>query len=48
LRLSDQPHGVITMTKAVHAAIDIQDFVAASLREAFRAASEPNILSAVQ
>ena len=41
LRLSDQPHGVITMTKAVHAAIDIQDFVAASLREAFRAASEP-------
>lgn len=48
LRLSDQPHGVITMTKAVHAAIDIQDFVAASLSEAFRAASEPHIVGASQ
>jgi acetyl esterase len=36
LYLSDQPHGVITMTKVVPAAIDIQNFVAASLREAFR------------
>jgi acetyl esterase len=36
LYLSDQPHGVITMTKVVPAAIDVQDFVAASLREAFR------------
>ena len=36
LQLSDQPHGVITMTKAVRAAINIQDFVAASLRDAFQ------------
>lgn len=36
LQLSDQPHGVITMTKVVRAAIYIQDFVAASLREAFQ------------
>ena len=36
LYLSDQPHGVITMTKVVPQAIDIQDFVAASLRDAFR------------
>lgn len=46
LRLSDQPHGVITMTKAVHAAIDIQDFVAATLREAFRAAYDSHITCA--
>lgn len=36
LYLSDQPHGVITMTKIVPAATDIQDFVAAHLRDAFR------------
>jgi len=36
LYLSDQPHGVITMTQVVPAAIDIQDFVAARLRDAFR------------
>ncbi len=36
LHLSDQPHGVITMTKVVRSAINIQDFVAASLREAFQ------------
>lgn len=36
LHVSDQPHGVITMTKVVRAAIDIQDFVAMSLRDAFR------------
>jgi len=47
LQLSDQAHGVITMTKVVSAAIGIQDFVAASLRDAFqfttnRAATAPN------
>ncbi len=36
LYLSDQPHGVITMTQVVPAAIDIQDFVASRLRDAFR------------
>lgn len=36
LQLSDQPHGVITMTKVVRAAINLQDFVAATLREAFQ------------
>ncbi len=36
LQLSDQSHGVITMTKVVRIAIDIQDFVAASLRDVFR------------
>ena len=36
LYLSDQPHGVITMTKVVPAAIGIQDFVASHLRDAFR------------
>jgi acetyl esterase len=36
LQLSDQSHGVITMTKVVGMAIDLQDFVAASLRDAFR------------
>ena len=36
LQLSDLPHGVITMTKVVRAAINIQDFVAASLRNAFQ------------
>jgi acetyl esterase len=36
LQLADQPHGVITMTKVVRAAIGIQDFVAATLREVFR------------
>ncbi len=47
LQLSDQAHGVITMTKVVSAAISIQDFVAASLRDAFqlttnRAATAPD------
>lgn len=37
LYLSDQSHGVITMTRAVRLAIDLQDCVAAALREAFRA-----------
>lgn len=36
LYLSDLPHGVITMTKVVPAASDIQDVVAAALRDAFR------------
>jgi len=36
LQFADQPHGVITMTKVVRTAIGIQDFVAATLREAFR------------
>lgn len=36
LQLSDQSHGVITMTKVVRMAIDLQDFVAAALRDAFR------------
>ena len=36
LYLSDQPHGVITMTGITHAAIDLQDVVAMSLRDAFR------------
>ena len=36
LQLSDQSHGVITMTKVVRLAIDLQDFVAAALRDAFR------------
>jgi acetyl esterase len=40
LHLSDQTHGMITMTKAVRAATGIQDFVAASLRDAFRIAAE--------
>jgi len=38
LQLADQSHGVITMTKAIRMAIDLQDFVAAALRDAFRAA----------
>ena len=38
LYLSDQPHGVITMTKVVRAAMDLQDVVAMALREAFAAA----------
>ena len=37
LHLSDLPHGVLTMTKVVRAAIDLQDFVAAALRDAFTA-----------
>lgn len=41
LYLSDQPHGVITMTKIVPAATDIQDYVAASLRDAFRQRPAP-------
>ena len=36
LHLSDLPHGVITMTKIVHVARDLQDFIAAALRDAFR------------
>jgi acetyl esterase len=40
LHLSDQTHGMITMTKAVGVATGIQDFVAASLRDAFRIAAE--------
>lgn len=39
LHLSDLPHGVITMTKVVRAAIDLQDFVAAALRDAFTSAA---------
>lgn len=39
LHLSDLPHGVITMTKVVRAAIDLQDFVAAALRDAFTPAA---------
>jgi acetyl esterase len=35
LELADQPHGVLTMTKVVSSAIDIQDFVAAALRKIF-------------
>lgn len=35
LYLSNQPHGVITMTRVVREATQIQDFVAASLRDAF-------------
>lgn len=35
LHLSDQTHGMITMTKVNRAAIGLQDFVAASLRETF-------------
>lgn len=40
LYLSDQPHGVITMTKVVPAAIYIQDIVAASLRNAFHGTTD--------
>ena len=40
LHLSDQTHGMITMTKAIRTATGIQDFVAASLRDAFRLAAE--------
>jgi acetyl esterase len=36
LQFADQPHGVITMTKVVRTALGIQDFVAATLREAFK------------
>ena len=41
LQLSDQPHGVITMTKVVRAAINLQDFVAASLRDTFQFTTNP-------
>ena len=40
LQLSDQTHGMITMTKVIRVATDIQDFVAAGLRDAFRTAAE--------
>jgi acetyl esterase len=40
LHLSDQTHGMITMTKAIRTATGIQDFVAAGLRDAFRIAAE--------
>lgn len=46
LYLSDQPHGVITMTKVVPAALDIQDFTAAALREAFRGAVPTKLMGA--
>jgi acetyl esterase len=35
LHLSDQTHGMITMTKVNRAALGLQDMVAAKLREAF-------------
>ncbi|MFT4102741.1 MAG: alpha/beta hydrolase [Burkholderiaceae bacterium] len=38
LHLSDQTHGLVTMTKALGPAIALQDFVAAALRDAFRTA----------
>jgi acetyl esterase len=40
LHLSDHTHGMITMTRAVRTATAIQDFAAASLRDAFRIAAE--------
>lgn len=40
LQMSDLPHGVVTMTKVVPIAIAIQDFVAASLRDAFRVTAD--------
>ena len=40
LQLSDQTHGMITMTKVICVATDIQDFVAAALRDAFRTTAE--------
>ncbi len=40
LYLSDQPHGVITMTKVARAALELQDVVAMSLRAAFAEAGK--------
>lgn len=37
LHLSDQTHGMITMTQVLRTAIVVQDFVASSLRDAFSA-----------
>ena len=39
---SDLPHGAITMTRVTHAATDIQDVVALSLRTAFRVPGRDN------
>ncbi|MBC7414159.1 MAG: alpha/beta hydrolase [Herminiimonas sp.] len=39
---SDLPHGVITMTRITHAATEIQDIVALSLRTAFRLLGRDN------
>lgn len=36
LHLSDQTHGMATMTKVIHAAPALLDFIAAALRDAFR------------
>ena len=38
LHLADQTHGMLTMTRAIRPATGIQDFVAATLRDAFRLA----------
>ena len=38
LHLSDQTHGVLTMTKVIRAASTVQDFIGASLRDAFQPA----------
>ena len=40
LHLSDQTHGVLTMTKVIRAAATLQDFIGASLRDAFRPSGE--------
>lgn len=40
LHLSDQTHGMATMTKVIRAAATTQDFVAATLRDAFRTPAE--------
>lgn len=41
LHLSDQTHGMITMTRVIRTAIGLQDYVAAALREAFEAFEAP-------
>jgi acetyl esterase len=43
LHLSDQTHGMLTMTKVIAAATGLQDFVAANLRDAFRLAADRTV-----